>query len=128
MQRLPDFKNRIASLYFHKEENYMEIVYKGVYLDDLEALQDLFDHGIILQEGKIYPCLSNGLLVKGASKDYRKLSEIESPKLVSALALLVGNPLARIAGNLFIKFAKLSYPAKLFSDKEKALKWLQEQT
>ena len=128
MNHQANFENQIARLHFHKEENYLEIVYKDLYLDDLEALQALFNYAAIIQEGKKYPSLINAANTKGASKEFRELAESQSPKVVSGLAIVIGNPLARIAGNLFIKFAKLSYPSKLFNNKEKALKWLQEQT
>ncbi len=48
----------------------------------------------------------------------------ESAKVWSAIALLAKSPLSRTVGNLFLKVNKPACPAKMFSDKEKAMTWL----
>jgi hypothetical protein len=44
--------------------------------------------------------------------------------LVSATALIVGTPLSRIVGNLFINMNRPATPTRLFDSKDSALAWL----
>jgi hypothetical protein len=46
--------------------------------------------------------------------------------LVSAVALVVGTPLSRMAGNLFINMNRLSTPTRLFDNEASAVAWLQK--
>ena len=45
--------------------------------------------------------------------------------LVSAVALIVGTPLSRMAGNLFINMSRPPTPTRLFDNEASALAWLQ---
>ena len=45
--------------------------------------------------------------------------------LSSAVALIVGTPLSRMMGNLFIRMNKPPFPARLFDNEASALAWLQ---
>jgi len=45
--------------------------------------------------------------------------------LQSAVALIVGTPLSRMMGNLFINMSRPSTPTRLFDDETSALAWLQ---
>ena len=42
-----------------------------------------------------------------------------------AAALLIGSPVSRVIGNFFMGLNKPSYPTRLFTDPQKAIKWLQ---
>jgi hypothetical protein len=46
--------------------------------------------------------------------------------LVSAVALLVANPLSRMMGNFFLTVSKPMAPTRLFDDEATALAWLKE--
>lgn len=46
--------------------------------------------------------------------------------LVSAVALIVGTPLSRMMGNVFLSVSKPMAPTRLFHDEASALAWLQE--
>ena len=46
--------------------------------------------------------------------------------LVSAVALVVGTPLSRMMGNLFIRVNKPPFPARLFDNEASAVAWLLE--
>lgn len=49
----------------------------------------------------------------------------EATELLSAGAFYIDNPLARFVGNVFLTFDKPVIPAKLFTNREKALNWLE---
>jgi hypothetical protein len=44
--------------------------------------------------------------------------------LVSAVGLVVGTPLSRMAGNLFIRMTKPPFPTRLFGKEASAVAWL----
>jgi hypothetical protein len=46
--------------------------------------------------------------------------------LVSAVALIVGTPLSRMAGNLFINMSRPPTPTRLFHNEASAVAWLQK--
>ena len=46
--------------------------------------------------------------------------------LSSAVALIVGTPLSRIVGNLFIRVNRPQFPVRLFDNEASALAWLLE--
>ncbi len=46
--------------------------------------------------------------------------------VVSAVAVIVGTPLSRMMGNLFIHVSRPRMPLRLFEDEASALAWLQE--
>ena len=47
-------------------------------------------------------------------------------EVVTAVALVVGNPLSRMMGNFFINVNKPKAPTRLFDDEDAALAWLKE--
>ena len=44
---------------------------------------------------------------------------------LSAVALIVGSPLSRMMGNLFVSMSKPLFPTRLFDNEASALAWLQ---
>lgn len=68
--------------------------------------------------------------------DIRSLKSIDAPsrryfaskeagELILAGAIYLSNPLARWFGNIFLKLDEPITPAKLFTDKNEALQWLE---
>lgn len=74
---------------------------------------------------KKHPVIVDIRQVKNLTRDARNyFSGEEAHKYVTALAILVGSPVSRILGNFFMGMNKPLYPVKLFTDEEKAIKWL----
>ncbi len=48
----------------------------------------------------------------------------ESSEITIACANLIGSPIGKMIGNIFIRINHPPYPAKLFNDEEEAIKWL----
>ncbi len=48
----------------------------------------------------------------------------EANQLHAAAAVIVGNPITRMMGNLFIGLNRPAYPTRLFSDADSAVAWL----
>lgn len=48
----------------------------------------------------------------------------EASRLKTAMAMVVGSPLQRMLGNIFLKISRPPYPSQLFADEGSALLWL----
>ena len=78
-----------------------------------------------ISDGKAYPGLGDVRYVKSASKEARAYFELpESQNGVLAGALLVDSVFSTFLVNFFLKVTKQKMPSKMFTDKQKALKWL----
>lgn len=53
-----------------------------------------------------------------------RLEFIRRHEVVSAVAILVGNPLSRMMGNFFMNVNKPKAPTRLFDDEDAAITWL----
>lgn len=53
-----------------------------------------------------------------------RMEFLRRPEVVSAVAIVVGNPLSRMMGNFFINVNKPKAPTQLFDDDEAAVAWL----
>ncbi|MFH1427329.1 MAG: STAS/SEC14 domain-containing protein [Patescibacteria group bacterium] len=76
-------------------------------------------------KGESVLVLFDGRNVKSVTRQARQyLSSDEVSKITKASAVLVSWPISRVIGNFFIGLNKPSYPTKLFTEIEAALKWL----
>ena len=66
--------------------------------------------------------LREGVRPDKAARDFLKQPEISAS--VSAMALVVGNPLSRIVGNFLVGFNRPPFPTQLFTSVEQAHAWL----
>lgn len=55
-----------------------------------------------------------------------RLEFIRRHEVVSAVAILVGNPLSRMMGNFFMNVSKPKAPTRLFDDEDVAIAWLKD--
>jgi len=94
----------------------------------LEQAQDYYESLCKMAEARdeniyIYIDVSN---IGGISVEARKyFAKAVNPRS-RACALLVGSGISRILGNFLVGFNKPPIPTRLFTDKQKALRWLFE--
>jgi len=63
--------------------------------------------------------------VKKASKDFRDYMASDDVAVMStAHAIYIDSGIAKIMGNLYLKFSKPKIPTKIFTSKEDAIEWL----
>lgn len=73
---------------------------------------------------KKYPVLVDPNQLAKADNEARVyLGQKESNRLVLSGALVVNNDIAKLLGNFYLCFAPLSFPAKLFTDFNRAFEW-----
>ncbi len=73
-----------------------------------------------------YPLLITGEGIRAMDKESRDYSSKEGTEGVIAAALLGNSVYAEFFGNFFLRLTKPEIPAKMFTDKEKALHWLEQ--
>lgn len=75
--------------------------------------------------GVLRPLLLDMRLIKSQSREVRQYyGSPEAASAYSAIAILVGSPISRMIGNIFVGIGKLPAPTKLFSNEQEALVWL----
>ena len=121
-------KTSLAKIIYHPQEGFVEGIYNAVYIDNIEELEQLYKSVLHLTRNKKIPCLINIQHTKGISKKCRQYIAERNKKTFNAVAILVGNPLSKIAGNLLITFTKFSHPIRLFTSRENAIDWLEAYT
>lgn len=118
------FENEYIKMW--KEKNILYCVFGENLELDYDKAKQCVDARINFSEGKSYPCLIDMRNVKAMSKAAREYLAVEGSQYVTAGALIIGSPLTRTLGNIFLSINKPQVPTKLFSDETIALKWLNE--
>lgn len=97
------------------------------YLDvTLEIAKICVQDRIKLCNGKTYPMLADGRAIKSFDKDARVyLTEEDAIKYLSAGAFLIKTQIEKFIGNIWFRIDKPPLPARLFTDENEAIKWLQ---
>ena len=123
-----------------RRENYFENEFIKIWLEDdiifleyapnvvitLDIAIKIVKERLKISSGTTRPMVSDARKAATMDKDARGyFSEGDSIKYVSAGAILINNKLHQFIGNIFLKVNKPPIPAKLFTSKESALKWLE---
>lgn len=94
---------------------------------DFVLVDDAVNKRIELTGGKPYPIFSDFRLVKNGSREARERMAAKDAGIgVTAVAVLINSKVHKTIYNFFHSIYKAPAPAKLFTDKEKALKWLEQ--
>lgn len=82
---------------------------------------------IEMAEGKSFAMLSDITRGKSITREARqRMGEKDAGAGVKAVAIIVGSKIHEVLFNFFHSVYKSPAPAKLFTNKEKALKWLEQ--
>lgn len=80
-----------------------------------------------IRKGKDYPLLSYMHNMSSATKSAReRLMEEDANTGITAMAVLTSNRVQNVYFNFMTTIYKMRKPVKMFSNKEKALQWLQQ--
>lgn len=120
-------KTPIAEVIYYPSKNYLHVVSTA---NKTTTKNDVIEHlhQLIDLVGDVSPplFLADIRSAKNVSKEVRDTLSNHplAVRLASKVAVLVNSSLSQILGNLFIRFSKPPYPTKIFSQEEKAAKWL----
>jgi len=118
--------NEIPYLKMWTEDGILYCVYNDKLEIDLEIAKQCVANRIEFSEGESYPVWVNMKGVKSATKSAREYLADEGSYLVKAGALVIGSPLTRILGNVFLLVNKPKVPTRIFTDEEQATEWLRQ--
>jgi hypothetical protein len=80
---------------------------------------------VTVAAGTPRPLLADMREVQPLSRDVRTYYlESEAIDITAATAILVGSPMSRMIGNLFLRFTKSDIPTRLFTSEADARDWL----
>jgi hypothetical protein len=119
------FENEYVAYWI--EKNILNIFYKpGLIINMAVANQIVLDR-LKISNGVTRPILTDARhFVSIDNLSLKYLKSREASRYVSAGAFLIDNYIHRLVGNIFLNIDKPLIPAKLFTDKEKALQWLEQ--
>jgi hypothetical protein len=118
---------RYISVYCHEE---MPDIMFGSYAPqltiDLEIARELIENRLSFSEGQPVYTLIDFTNVKAVTKEARDYMNSKEGGLKGILggAFLSNNVVATLFINLFLKICKPTVPAKFFTNRDEALKWL----
>ncbi len=119
-------ENEYAKFWIEKDILYF--VYKdGVFIDLAVATKIVKDR-LLLQQGKDFLIFCDVRGVKGADKSARNYLALEGSVLTKAIALLVNIPLTNALSGFYIKTSSPAIITKIFTEKQEALKFLNNHT
>ncbi|SDS44991.1 hypothetical protein SAMN04488552_3198 [Christiangramia echinicola] len=107
-------------------EGILFFVYKEIYEINRSMAREIVSQRLQLQNENSYPIFCDLRAITNAQKQARDYLAIEGAYMTTALALLVEDEHAMVITQLYIKTSSPAYPTRVFTDKGKALLFLQE--
>lgn len=101
-------------------------VYKEIYEINRSMAKQIVSQRLQLQNENSYPIFCDLRTVTNAQKQARDYLAIEGAYMTTALALLVEDEHAKVITRMYIKTNSPAYPTRVFTNKEKALSFLQD--
>ena len=106
------------------------VLYVKIKKDSEQTLQDAQENLRTFRQvarRDLTPVLVNLEEAKSINAEAREYySGDEYKELHNATAILIGNPVSKVLGNIFLGLNNIGVPTRLFTNEEKALKWLEE--
>jgi hypothetical protein len=112
---------------FYLENGIVHCIYYRDITIDLKTVTQAIEHRIAVSKGRSYPVLIDARGVKYWTRDAKKYSmSKDSFYLISAIAPLVDSLPLQISVNWAIKIFPTGTPIKVFTNRDKALNWLEK--
>jgi hypothetical protein len=109
-----------------QEEGIIYTVFKKNTVLNLEVSHSAVAERMKVSNGKTSPIFIDLRNVYSTDTKARKyMASKEAVEFIAAGAFLIDNEIMKLAGNIFIRIDKPFVPARLFTDKDKAIQWLQ---
>jgi hypothetical protein len=101
-------------------------IFPGAFLEEAD-MHVIKNNNLALTKGKRYVVLVSSGYLAGISKEARELTASKDYVVNTlAKAIILENTGHQLIGNFYLKVNKPHIKTKLFTDREKALKWLRE--
>lgn len=100
-------------------------IYKPIPILDLPKAKTIVQERFVVQNQVNYPIFCDLRGVQQSVKEARDYLANEGAWMTKALALLVEDPHAYAISKMYVHMAKGDYPTQIFTDREKALEFLE---
>ena len=111
---------------FEIKDDILYVIYPPGTIITLEAAKDIVKQRLAYTNNVPYRLVVSGEGLRAVDKEARSYLSKEGAEGVMAGVLLVNSIYTEFFGNFFLNISKPLNPAKLFTDKEKALEWLEQ--
>jgi hypothetical protein len=118
------FSNSYVS--FEIKNDILYVIYLPGAFITIDIAKDIVKQRIEYTGGDPYAMLITGEGLRAINKEARDYLSADGTIGVIAGALLVNSVYTEFFGNFFLRITKPEIPAKLFTDKNKALEWLEQ--
>ncbi|HTA83084.1 MAG TPA: hypothetical protein VK783_09130 [Bacteroidia bacterium] len=110
-----------------REDGIIFTVFKKNVVLNLEISKQVVAERMKVSNGKPTPIFIDLINVVTTDTKARKyMASKEAVEFIKAGAFLLDNEIMKLAGNIFIKIDKPLITTKLFTDRDKAIAWLQD--
>ncbi len=107
------------------EEGVVRTVYKLGATETILGIRAGFDALKKLTAGEVSPVLLDIRGLKSTDQESRQFASSEELEVLkSATGILIGSPVSKVIGNLFLRLNKPQRPTRLFTSEAKAIEWL----
>lgn len=92
----------------------------------VDVARDIVKQRLTIHQGEVFPVctfVTPGIKFEKEVRDI--FAKEDAIKFVSAGAIIINNQIQKLLGNVFLLINKPKIPARLFTDKESAVKWLE---
>jgi hypothetical protein len=111
---------------FEIKDDILYVTYFSGNIITIDITKEIVKQRLEYINGKSYPLLVVFEGITAMDKRSRDYSSKEGSEGVLAGALLTNSVYAEFFGNFFLRLTKPEIPARLFTDKQEALKWLEQ--
>ena len=121
------YKTGLADIYT-LDNGIQKEVWRTGELTDVAIVQQHMEriHEELKEETDILMLIDSSRTTKMSKEVRDYLGDYTIEPLPDAVALLVSSGISKVIGTLFLKFKKIPYPMRLFTNENKAIKWLLE--
>ena len=108
------------------DDGIVYVIFHKAYID-YNFVNDLILRRLEITKDIAYPMFSDFRAAKSGPREARqRMAEKDAGIGVKAVAILINSNVQRVIYNFFNNIYRAPAPARLFTSKEKALKWLQQ--
>jgi hypothetical protein len=120
------FENEWVIIEHHKK--YLYVCFKENNEDelDIEAAKKIIEDSLKFTDGVVFPVMNDIKNMPTHTREVREFFAGQASRSAKANAILVTNTFNRIMASFFLSLSKPLIPTKIFSDRSKAIEWLQK--
>ncbi|MBC9795887.1 hypothetical protein IBL28_07915 [Sinomicrobium sp. FJxs] len=120
---MPNIENEYAKFWI--DRNILFFVYKPNTIIDLKAAKIIVADRLKFQNERSFPVFCDIRGIKDVDKTARDYLAREGSTLTRAVSILVAPPVSHVILEFYLKVSKPNIPSKIFTDRQKALRFLE---